>query len=262
MYTYFCKKGGVGKTTVTGEHADYLASKGSKVLILSIDDQNSVFEVFGKGSEIYADEDNYFEHYILGEKSLEDTIIPFRANLFGIKTLNTDMLSKKLTLERSFEKTFLDKIKSLYDFGFEYIFIDLPPSSNRTSELLLELCTSIFLIVETNKLGVNGFYNTLQYFVDCSIPLEKIRYIIPNSFSKNKSAPTIALDELKTLANEHLNHAKIIDSIPEKAIITTLQQLGISLFDDDVEKLSSYQKTQKKLAMEIFKSVFDQIELN
>jgi len=43
ILTYYSKKGGVGKTTVLGEHANYLESLGKKVLIISVDDQNSVF---------------------------------------------------------------------------------------------------------------------------------------------------------------------------------------------------------------------------
>ncbi len=93
-YTYFCKKGGVGKTTITGEHAAFLARKGKKVLIISIDDQNSVFEMFGCSGKVFDRDDNYFEHYIARLSSLDDTLIPIRDNLYAVKTLNTDMLSK------------------------------------------------------------------------------------------------------------------------------------------------------------------------
>ena len=43
----FCKKGGVGKSTFIGFMAHYYASKGRKVLIISTDDQNSIFKIFG-----------------------------------------------------------------------------------------------------------------------------------------------------------------------------------------------------------------------
>ena len=43
----FCKKGGVGKSTFIGFMAHYYASLGNKVLIISTDDQNSIFKIFG-----------------------------------------------------------------------------------------------------------------------------------------------------------------------------------------------------------------------
>ena len=39
----FCKKGGVGKTTFLGYLAHYYATQGKTVLVISADDQNSVF---------------------------------------------------------------------------------------------------------------------------------------------------------------------------------------------------------------------------
>mgnify|MGYP001279772292 FL=1 len=41
----FCKKGGVGKTTFIGYLGHYHAVHGKKVLIISVDDQNSIFKI-------------------------------------------------------------------------------------------------------------------------------------------------------------------------------------------------------------------------
>lgn len=261
LLTYFCKKGGVGKTTITGEHANYLASLGKKVLIISIDDQNSIFEMFGASEQIFATENNYIEHLVTKNCTLEESLHHIRENLYAVKTLNTDMLSKKLTLERSFEKSFVETIKSFNTLKFDYIFFDLPPSSNRTSEVLLEMCDDVLLIVELNKLGVNGFYNTLQYFTDSDIPLDKIKYILPNGFSKNKAAPTVALEEIVALTKENIPGVKILDCMPEKSTILSLQQKGISVFDKNVKTLSSYTRSQKKAIMQILSSLFDSIKL-
>src|SRR5690554_8032225 len=100
----FCKKGGVGKTTFIAYLAHYYANKGKKVLILSVDDQNSVFKVFGADDKIFDTNDNYLEFLIAGHVDMGDILIEVRDNLYLIKTLNTDKLSMKLTLERSQEK--------------------------------------------------------------------------------------------------------------------------------------------------------------
>ena len=128
--------------------------------------------MFGKSGEVFSREDNFIEHILTDKISINDALIPLRKNIDAIKTLNKDMLSKKLTLERPFEKQFIELIHKL-DEKYDYVLVDVTPSSNRTSELLFELCNQIILIVELNKLGVSGFYNTIQYSVDCGIDLKK-----------------------------------------------------------------------------------------
>ena len=112
-----------------------------------------------------------------------------------IKTLNTDKLSTKLTLERSQEKM-IRKIIEEYASWFDYIFIDFPPSSNRLSEVLLDLSDAIIVVVGLDSLGLDGFFNTIQYFYDSDIDVDHIKYIVPNSFSKNRRAPKVSLNKL------------------------------------------------------------------
>ena len=100
----FCKKGGVGKTTFIGFISHYYATQGKKVLIISVDDQNSIFKIFGKEDLIFEQNDNYLEFLLSGMAEMGDVLLEVRPNLYIIKTLNTDKLSMKLTLERTQEK--------------------------------------------------------------------------------------------------------------------------------------------------------------
>jgi len=260
IYTYYSKKGGVGKTTIIGEHASYLASLGKKIALVSIDDQNSTFEMFGKTHLVFDQDDNYIEYFLAGEKTLEEVALPLRNNLFGFKTLNTDMISKKLTLERTFEKQFIqffDRLKKAYDV----VFIDLPPSSNRANEVVFEIVDQLIVIVELNKLGVNGLFNTIQYFTDVELQMSKVKYVLPNGFSKIKSAPKIALEDLEAIVHENLKKAMILPAFPEKSIILTLQQNGLSVFDVDVSSLNQYSRKLKKEAIPVFESLFQSINI-
>ena len=105
VVSVFCKKGGVGKSTFVGFLAHYYATKGNKVLLISADDQNSIFKIFGADSKILEQDDNYLEFLLTGHAELGDILIDVRENLYLIKTLNTDKMSLKLTLERQQEKT-------------------------------------------------------------------------------------------------------------------------------------------------------------
>jgi chromosome partitioning protein len=260
MITYYSKKGGVGKTTLLGEHVDFLASQGKKVLFVSIDDQNSIFEMFGKTDQVFGKEDNYLEYVLAGSIPLKKALLPIRDNIVGIKTLNTDMISKKLTLERPFEKQFIQLFTDLRK-QFDYIFVDLPPSGNRANEVLFELCDQIILIVELNKLGVNGLFNTIQYFTDVEVDFKKIKHVLPNGYSKMKSAPGIALSELESVVKTNLKGVKVLPPFPEKAIIQSLQEKGITVFDADVTSLNPYQKGQKKELIALFSELFTSIKL-
>jgi chromosome partitioning protein len=260
IYTYYSKKGGVGKTTIIGEHASYLSTLGKRVALVSIDDQNSTFEMFGQSELVFGNDSNYIEFFLAGEKVLNDVALELRPNLFGFKTLNTDMISKKLTLERTFEKQFIQFFELLRK-AYDIVFVDLPPSSNRANEVVFEIVDQLIVIVELNKLGVNGLFNTIQYFTDVELNMNKVKYVLPNGFSKIKSAPKIALDDLYLIVKENLKKAKVLDSFPEKSIILTLQQKGLSVFDTVSRELSPYHKKLKKEAIPIFQNLFQSISV-
>jgi chromosome partitioning protein len=58
-----------------------------------------------------------------------------------------------------------------------------------------------------------------------------------------------------------MNHAKVLPPFPEKAIIQTLQEKGVSVFDEDITKLSSYERSQKKELIAVFSELFKTIKL-
>ena len=220
IVSVFCKKGGVGKTTFIGYLGRYYAKQGKKVLIVSADDQNSIFKIFGEDDKIYECDDNYLEFLLTGHAELGDILIDVRENLYLIKTLNTDKMSLKLTLERQQEKTIKNMVNEYKTF-FDYVFIDFPPSSNRLTEVLLDISDAIMVVVGLDSLGLDGFFNTIQYFVDNDIDLNSIKYIIPNGYSKNRRAPKVSLDILKEQAVDFTPAAKVLPALQDKSIIKT-----------------------------------------
>ncbi|MFA6627049.1 MAG: ParA family protein [Bacilli bacterium] len=259
----FCKKGGVGKTTFIGYLAHYYAYLGKKILVISVDDQNSIFKIFGKEDKIFEESDNYLEFLMANVVELGDILIEVRPNLHVIKTLNTDKLSMKLTLERSQEKV-IKKIIKEYETYFDYIFIDFPPSSSRLTEVLLDLSDSIIIVVGLDSLGLNGFFNTIQYFVDNDIDLNAIKYIVPNGFSLNRRAPKVSLEKLKEQAIEFTPKAVVLPPLKDRSIIKNLQADGVSVFDfaeDESKRMTAWDISNRNLLRDELELLFDEIKI-
>ena len=254
----FCKKGGVGKTTFIGYLGHYHAVHGKKVLIISVDDQNSIFKIFGEEDKIFESNDNYLEFLIAVHAELGDVLIEVRENLYLIKTLNTDKLSMKLTLERNQEKV-IKKIVQEYDNYFDYIFIDFPPSSSRLTEVLLDISSTILIVVGLDSLGLGGFFNTIQYFIDNDIDIDGIKYIVPNGYSKNRRAPKISLEKLIEQGREFTPGAIVLPALQDKSIIKNLQAEGVSPFD--TVKLERYDQNAKTILEKELTSLFQKIEM-
>ncbi len=253
----FCKKGGVGKTTFIGYLAHYHATLGETVLVISIDDQNSVFKLFGKEGFIDERADNYFEHLLAGQTPREDIVCEARDGMYLIKTLNTDTLSLNLTLQRAQEKKLRNLILDFNNY-FDYIFIDFPPSSSRLTEILLDISQKILLVVGLDTLGLDGYKNTIQYFVDSDIDLNKISHIIPNGYHPVKKAPKSCLESLKKQAKEYTPNAIITTPMNDMAIIKNLQSEGFSIFDNHDMGNKFHNKNRDrayKELSELFKSI-------
>lgn len=255
----YCKKGGVGKTTLIGYLAHYYALQGRTVLVLSADDQNSIFKIFGVDNFIYERTDNYFEHLFTGQIDAREVVCEARINMYLIKTLNTDKLSLNLTLERPLERRLRTLIND-FNQRFDYVFIDFPPSSSRLTEILLDLSDKIMVVVGLDTLGLDGYINTIQYFVDAELNLDNITHIIPTGYHPIKIAPNQALKKLEEQAKIYTPKAILTAPISDKSVIKNLQAEGISVFDDYQMSSNFHQKNRDSIEKEL-ETVFSQLNL-
>ncbi len=255
----FCKKGGVGKTTFLGYLAHYYATQGKTILVISADDQNSIFKIFGCEKLVTDHDDDFFENLLVGEKEPNDVVFEARDGMYLMKTLNTDRLSINLTLKRSEEKKLRGLIEDFTNY-FDYIFVDFPPSSSRLTEILLDISDNILLVVGLDALGIDGYKNTIQYFVDCDIEIDKISHIIPIGYHPVKITPNKCLKELKKLAANYSPKAIISTPIKDKAVIQNLQAEGVSVFDDHTMKDKFHQKNRDEIKKDLI-DVYNSIKL-
>lgn len=264
VVSVFCKKGGVGKTTFIAYLAHYYAIQGKKVLCISMDDQNSIFPVFGKEDLVYDYPESYLEFLMAKQASLEDVLFEARENLYLIKTLNTDMLSRNITTTRAQEKRIVEIIREYKNY-FDFIFIDFPPSSSRITEVLLDESDYVFVVVGLDPLGFSGFKNTIQYFVDNDIDISRIKYIQPNSFSNHKRAPKVSLEKLEVESQTLTPNAVILPPLSDLSIIKNLQEKGYSVYDTIEWKnnpdFSRYDKTQYETFKDQINGIFANIHM-
>ena len=208
-------------------------------------------------------QDNYLEFLLAGHVELGDVLIEARENLYLIKTLNTDKLSMKLTLERNQEKA-ITRIVEEYKSYFDYIFIDFPPSSSRLSEVLLDISDHILIVVGLDSLGLGGFVNTIQYFIDNDLDINNIKYIVPNGYSKNRRAPKISLEKLMEQSLEFTPKAEVITPLQDRSVIKNLQADGISPFDtgDKTADLSYYDTNSKQVLEDELRELFAKLDID
>lgn len=256
----YCKKGGVGKTTFVGYLAHYYATQGKSVLVISADDQNSIFKMFGVDKFVTDKDDDFFEHLLSGSKEPEEISFEARRNMYLIKTLNTDLISTNLKDVRAKEKR-LENILKYFDEIFDYVFVDFSPASCRFSEVLLDNSQSILIVVGLDALSLKGFSNTIQYFVDVDINLDKIKYVVPVGYIKGRIAPGRCLKELKEEAKIYTPKAIVTAPVSEKNEIKNIQAEGISIFDNIPMKDRFHQKNFNGVKEELL-SIFKTIKLD
>ena len=144
------QKGGLGKSFITATLGHLLAIMENKVLILSTDSQNSIYDIFTKEKKEK-----------VGNKGLIDSILNSNLNTIELREKLEFIpleMGKRFT-SRILEKipSFLKSLKTKYD----YILIDSTPSLE-LDEIFLKNSDQIIVPAIGDKLAVNGIINIIK----------------------------------------------------------------------------------------------------
>lgn len=123
----FCnQKGGVSKTTSAAETASILASRGNRVLVVDMDPQGNLSDIFGVTTD---GRDTMYE-LLKGEASFDDVCV-LRGGVAVLPSeITLAMLEPKLAGASLGREQRLAKILRKYSNEYDFTVIDCPPASS------------------------------------------------------------------------------------------------------------------------------------
>jgi chromosome partitioning protein len=151
------QKGGVGKTTSATNIGAGLGKLGKKVLLIDLDPQAHL--TYSLGIEAHKLDKTVYE-LLKGEAGLKDvlrargelTVLPAKLDLSGAEIEIAGMAGREFLLKEALEGL----------SGFDYVFIDCPPSLGLLTLNGLTTAQEVYIPLQTEFLALQGMSKLLQ----------------------------------------------------------------------------------------------------
>lgn len=233
-------KGGVGKTFITSQLASGLALKGYRVLIITSDDQNNIWQHLTKrvkGEKQLLSFQNGLKYSV--ENLNDDYAIRMRKNLYFIP-LEDEVFGNKFFNNIN---EFLLKMKEKYDF----IFIDSPPTLKKIDTVdmtLMDLTDKFIIPCYCIDDTVQGAINIIK-----KVGIDKVLALVVNKYSARSTEKKY----LKIL-NENIKGSNIFypEPITLSTLIMDIIDKGKTIWETKTKELDNIK--------EIFNSIIEVIE--
>ncbi len=210
-------KGGVGKTTLTCNLAQFLAARGNKVLILDGDlGMANVDVMFGRKAT----------HNILdvleGRKFIEEVIIEVKENIYLIP--GGSGLHELTRLEPMHKKNLLDQVSGLNGY-FDYLIIDTAPGIDSNVLYLNSAVHEIIVVVTPDPSSLTDAYALIK---------------VLNKYHKEEKF-TIVCNEVSS-EEEALFIYKRLSEVTERFLCVSLDFKGFIPMDANVVRANRRQE--------------------
>ncbi len=148
------QKGGVGKTTTCVNMAAYLATMGRKVLLVDIDPQGNA--TTGLGFSKSSLKKSVYQ-VLIEDEAAKDNTLPTEIPTLFILPANIDLAGAEIELvgKKGREKILkgaLEKVRA----GYDYIFIDCPPSLGLLTINALTAADSVIIPIQSEYYALEG----------------------------------------------------------------------------------------------------------
>jgi chromosome partitioning protein len=244
------QKGGVGKTDLTVNLACQLASLGNRVLIIDLDPQaNATDYLVAPGSpagKTAAD-------LLLDDSvSLDDVVMQgIRENL-DIVPSHQDLSSCQIRLANDINMQFKlkKKLKSVTDGsrGYDYVFIDTPPSLGLLMVNTLTASSGVIIPVQTHYFAMDGVVHlqeTIQKVREDINPGLKVIGVVLTMYDRR----TLISKEVSEKVREEFNERVFTTVIPVNVRLAEAPSHHKSIFEYDSGSTGA--KAYRELAKEI-----------
>ena len=219
-------KGGVGKSTISANMANILASSGYKVGLFDADIGLANLDVILKVTI-----DKNILHVLKGEATLEEIIVPVKKNLILIPGESGDEILKfndQFLYERFFdETTMLDDL--------DFLIIDTGAGIGGHTQLFLEAADEVIVVTVPDPAAITDAYATIKI----TAKVKDTIHLVLN-MTKNAKEATLIYEKISKVAMANIQNLNLnlLGSLSDdKAVAKSIKQR--TLFTDDAPNSST-----------------------
>lgn len=160
IITILNQKGGCGKTTTTVNLSASLASLGKTVLVIDMDPQGNATTSLGiQKSEV----ENTVYTLLTGKCTFQEAVLETEVpNLYSLAS-NISLSGAEIELSKEIGYPYIlnEKLQE-YELGFDYIFIDAPPSLGILTLNALVASNSVIIPIQSEFYALEGMADLLE----------------------------------------------------------------------------------------------------